>query len=146
MRPLTPLPGLERTIHLIRGQRVMLDADLARIYGVTTKRLNEQVERNRKRFPADFVFRLTRQEWARRGIRPYAFTEHGAVMAAAILGTPTAVRASIHVVRAFHTIPRLEIPRRQTDRFTLHPPIWAKKPGHLLHRPHEPRGSGRMSP
>jgi len=93
----------------------MLDADLAVLYGVTTKRLNEQVKRNRDRFPADFMFRLTARETAglrsqiattksgRGGRRspPVAFTEHGAVMLASVLNSPTAVYASIQVVRAF---------------------------------------------
>ena len=92
----------------------MLDADLAELYGVSTKRLNEQVKRNRDRFPPDFMFRLTTSERAEvvakcdhlRRLRfssalPYAFTEHGAIMLASILNSPVAVRASIHVVRAF---------------------------------------------
>jgi len=102
-------------IHIVRGQRVMLDADLAALYGVTTKRLNEQVKRNRDRFPKDFAFRLTADELAvlrsriatskvgRGGPRytPMVFTEHGAVMLASILSSPIAVQASIQVVRAF---------------------------------------------
>jgi hypothetical protein len=93
----------------------MIDRDLAELYGVSTKRLNEQVRRQRDRFPADFVFQLTAPEaaalWSQfatsnvgsGGVlyRPYAFTEHGAVMAANVLESPTAVRASIQVVRAF---------------------------------------------
>lgn len=108
---------IEDKIYLLRGQRVMLDSDLAEVYGVTTKRLNEQVRRNVKRFPSDFVFQLTAAEFAslknwsqfatssskHRGsaYRPYAFTEHGAVMLASVLNSPTAVEASIVVVRAF---------------------------------------------
>jgi hypothetical protein len=102
-------------IHLVRGQRVMLDADLATLYGVSTKRLNEQVRRNRPRFPDDFAFRLTADE-ARslrsqiatsraghggRRYAPMAFTEHGAVMLASVLNSPVAVHVSIQVVRAF---------------------------------------------
>lgn len=101
----------------------MLDADLAEIYGVTTKRLNEQVHRNSSRFPADFMFRLCAEEWAglrsqnatsntgRGGRRslPLAFTEHGAVMLAAVLNTPTAVQASVTIVRAFNRMRRLAI-------------------------------------
>ncbi|MBI3564754.1 MAG: ORF6N domain-containing protein [Elusimicrobia bacterium] len=95
----------------------MLDSDLAEVYGVATKRLNEQVKRNAKRFPADFVFRLTTAETAlllrsrshsatlKRGQNikhpPYAFTEHGAVMLAAVLNSPVAIEASLKVVRAF---------------------------------------------
>lgn len=93
----------------------MLDADLASLYGVTTKRLNEQVKRNRTRFPDDFIFQLTGQEvanlksqfatssleWGGRRKLPNAFTEHGAVMLASVLNSPVAVQASIQVVRAF---------------------------------------------
>ena len=95
----------------------MLDADLARLYGVRPKRLNEQVKRNRARFPKDFMFQLTMEEaralllsrsqvaTLKRGQNikraPYAFTEHGAVMLAAVLNSPVAIQASIHVVRAF---------------------------------------------
>jgi len=109
-----PTERVERSILLIRGHKVMLDADLAAIYGVTTKRLNEQVKRNRDRFPPDFMFRLTRAELLEvvancdhlqqlkfSPTPPNAFTEHGAVMLAAVLNSPIAVRASIQVVRAF---------------------------------------------
>ncbi|MFA6433652.1 MAG: ORF6N domain-containing protein [Elusimicrobiales bacterium] len=108
--------ALEKQIILIRGHRVMLDRDLARTYGVTTARLNEQIKRNRKRFPDDFVFQLTKQEmtdWIsqtatsnsaiKMGLRkpPFAFTEHGAVAAAFVLNSPIAVAASVQIVRAF---------------------------------------------
>jgi hypothetical protein len=105
---------LEARILTLRGVRVMLDADLATIYGASTKRLNEQVKRNRRRFPDDFMFQLTVEEKAEvvancdhlqrlrfSPSRPYAFTEHGAVMLASVLNTPVAVAASLHVVRAF---------------------------------------------
>ena len=103
-------------IRTIRGQKVILDSDLARIYGVTTKRLNEQVKRNAKRFPSDFLFQLTGEEvdslrsqiatlksgrGQHRKFLPYAFTENGAVMAANVLNSPAAVRMSVFVVRAF---------------------------------------------
>jgi len=101
-------------IHLVRGQRVMLDSDLAEIYGTSTMRLNEQCRRNGKRFPADFAFQLTREEFAilisqnaissshggRRKL-PWAFTEYGAIMLASVLNTPVAIDASVRVVRAF---------------------------------------------
>lgn len=109
--------GTDVRIHFVRGQRVILDFQLAAIYGVTTKRLNEQVKRNAKRFPPDFVFRInpsevqvvlrSRSQFAtlKRGqnlkYRPYAFTEHGAVMAANVLNSSDAVRMSVFVVRAF---------------------------------------------
>jgi hypothetical protein len=106
---------VENTIHLVRGQRVMLDSDLAAIYGVNTMRLNEQRHRNKKRFPLDFAFQLTRQEFTglisqfaiskkgRGGRRtlPWVFTEHGAIMLASVLNSQIAVEASIRVVRAF---------------------------------------------
>jgi len=105
---------IEEMIFLIRGQRVMLDSDLAKIYGVTTKRLKEQFRRNIKRFPQDFAFQLTNQELAilrsqfatsrlHGGLRysPIAFTEHGALMLGNILNSKTAIEASIRVVRAF---------------------------------------------
>jgi hypothetical protein len=104
---------VEDMIFLIRGQRVMLDSDLARVYGVSTKQLNQQFKRNRERFPQDFAFVLTNQEVAqmrsqnvtasRRNIRhvPIAFTEHGALMLGNILNSKIAMEASIRVVRAF---------------------------------------------
>jgi hypothetical protein len=99
----------------VRGKSVILDTDLARIYGVPTFRFNEAVKRNRNRFPEDFMFQLTRDEAAsltsqfamskpgRGGRRtlPYAFTEHGTVMAANILRSPKAIQMSVFVVRAF---------------------------------------------
>jgi hypothetical protein len=109
-----PVQPIEHLILVIRGQRVMLDADLAALYGVSTKRLNEQVKRNLDRFPEDFMFQLNSQEvrnlksqiatsrshGGRRKL-PYAFTEHGAIMAANVLNSPRAVQASVWVVRAF---------------------------------------------
>lgn len=107
--------AIEERIHLIRDQRVVLDKDLAELYGVTTYRLNEQIKRNRGRFPQDFIFQLSDQEVnalrsqfaiskkSRGGRRylPHAFTEHGVVMAATVLNSPIAVEASILIVRAF---------------------------------------------
>jgi hypothetical protein len=113
---LAPVEHIGRSILLLRGQRVILDADLAAIYGVTTKRLNEQVKRNADRFPEDFVFQLTLEEAERsrsqfatlktgRGqnikYRPYAFTEHGAIQAANVLNSPRAIAMGVYVVRAF---------------------------------------------
>jgi hypothetical protein len=106
---------IEDLIFLVRGQRVMLDSDLAAVYGVTTTRLNEQFIRNRERFPADFAFRLKPQEFAHlisqsaiskkgRGGRrtlPWVFTEHGALMLASVLNSQVAIDASVRVVRAF---------------------------------------------
>jgi phage regulator Rha-like protein len=116
---LVPLARVASRIFELRGRRVILDADLAEIYGVTTKRLNEAVKRNQERFPDDFVFQIDLQEAAalrsqfatsndaakqgRGGTRycPFAFTEHGAIMAAAMLNSPQAVQMSLFVVRAF---------------------------------------------
>jgi hypothetical protein len=113
-KPLMPLELVERTILVIRDQKVIIDADLARLYGVTTKRLNQQVSRNRDRFPADFMFQLNSEEKAKvvancdhlsklkfSPVLPSAFTEHGAIMAASVLNTPRAIEASVFVVRAF---------------------------------------------
>jgi hypothetical protein len=103
-------------IHTIRGQRVILATDLAKLYGVRTLRLNEAVKRNKFRFPSDFLFQLTRIEalahsrsqfailnaqGANIKHLPYAFTEHGAIMAANVLNSPQAVAMSVYVVRAF---------------------------------------------
>ncbi len=109
-----PLERIQQAILLIRGKRVMLDANLAKLYGVSTKRLNEQVKRNRDRFPQDFMFQLDPEEAevlrsqiatsnGRGGRRylPFAFTEHGAIMLAAVLNTPRAIEVSVLVVRAF---------------------------------------------
>ncbi len=105
---------IESQILEIRGQTVMLDADLAIIYGVPTKRLNEQVKRNLERFPEDFMFKLTKEELSEvvancdhlRDLKfsyqmPYAFTEHGALMLASILNSAIAIHASVSIVRAF---------------------------------------------
>jgi len=105
---------IESVIFTIRGHRVMLDSDLAAVYGVTTKQLNQQLRRNQGRFPPDFAFRLTTKEFAalrsqivtskaRGGRRylPWAFTEHGAIMLASVLNSPVAIEASVRVVRAF---------------------------------------------
>jgi hypothetical protein len=109
-----PVERVERRILLIRGEKVLLDADLADLYGATTKRLNEQVRRNRDRFPADFMFQLKAEEKAEVVANcdhlarlkfspslPLAFTEHGAIMAANVLSSPRAIAASVMVVRAF---------------------------------------------
>ena len=111
---IVPEERVARGILVIRGHKVLLDADLAELYGVTTKRLNEQVKRNPERFPADFLFALTAEEKGQvvahcdhlqrlkfSPTRPNAFTEHGAIMAASVLNTPRAVEMSVFVVRTF---------------------------------------------
>lgn len=109
-----PAERIEKSILLIRGHKVMLDSDLAELYGVSTGRLNEAVTRNLDRFPEDFMLQLTKDEFenlisqiaissshgGRRKL-PYAFTENGAIMAANVLNSPEAVRMSVFVVRAF---------------------------------------------
>ena len=126
----------------VRGKRVILDRDLAGLYGTTTKRLNEQVKRNRNRFPDDFMFQLTAKEWAdltsqiamsnaqsnrsqfatgsqrHRDPRftPYAFTEHGALMAANILRSERAIQMSVFVVRAFIRMRQMLIEQRGLAR------------------------------
>ena len=109
-----PAERIEQAIIVVRGRRVMLDVNLAPLYGVTTKRVNEQVKRNVDRFPEDFMFQLTAEEWeglksqfatskqGRGGRRtlPFAFTEHGAVMLANVLNSPVAVQASLETVPA----------------------------------------------
>jgi hypothetical protein len=115
--------AVETVILAVRGQKVILDADLAHVYGVPTKALNQAVKRNADRFPSDFLFRLTEQEvddiWSQTAttsgnrsqivtgsqkhrdprFQPYAFTEHGAIMAATVLNSPEAVRMSVSVER-----------------------------------------------
>ena len=143
----TLLPTPECTgkrIIWLRGEKVLLDADLAKMYGVSTTRLNEQVKRNADRFPSDFAFRLTNHELRtlisqiatsnklRGGARknPVAFTEHGALMAASVLNSKRAVLASVYVVRAFVQLRRalathkeftrkLEELERKTEKLSL---------------------------
>lgn len=113
---LLPLETITQRILLLRGQKVLLDTDLAALYDVPTKCFNERVRRNLERFPADFMFQLTGDEWAalrsqiatlktgrgqHRKYLPHASTEHGAIMAATILNSPRATEVSVYVVRAF---------------------------------------------
>ncbi len=113
-RTVVKVGSIQQRILLIRGVKVIIDADLAEFYGVPTRRLNEQVKRNRERFPEDFMFQLTTDEKAEviancdhleklkfSKALPFAFTEHGAIMAAAVLNSPRAVDVSVFVVRAF---------------------------------------------
>lgn len=157
-RTLAVVKNITPVIRTIRGQKVILDSDLARIYGVPTKRLNEQVKRNAKRFPSDFLFQLTASEadclrsqsatlkrTSNRSqiatgsqkhrdprLLPYAFTENGAVMSANVLNSPSAVRMSVFVVRAFVKMRELlggtkelarqlaELERKLTGRLDVH--------------------------
>src|SRR4030067_1437203 len=115
MKALIPVEVIEQRILLIRGQRVMLDADLAGLYGTTTKSLNEQVKRNRGRFPEDFMFQLTASEaeilrsqiatskkgGGGRRYRPYAFKEQGVAMLSSVLNSERAIQVNIAIMRAF---------------------------------------------
>ena len=114
MKALVPLEVIEQKILLIKGQKVMLDSDLAALYGVTTKRLNEQVRRNVKRFPADFMYQLSREEleslkshfatsssWGGRRTLPLVFTEQGIAMLSSVLNSDRAIEVNIQIMRTF---------------------------------------------
>jgi len=104
---------ITRAIYLIRNQKVMLDTELAEMYGIETKRLNEQVKRNLDRFPEDFMFQLTPDEWANlkshfatsswggRRTPPYMFTEQGVAMLSSVLSSPIAIQVNISIMRVF---------------------------------------------
>ena len=108
-----PVQHIDNAIYIIRGQRVMLDEDLAKIYGVETKALNQAIRRNKKRFPEGFMFQLTIKEFVNlrsqivtsksggRRYMPFVFTEHGTVMLASVLRSNRAIQMSIEVVKAF---------------------------------------------
>lgn len=163
---LMPIDHIAQSILILRGHRVLLDSELAALYGVTTKRFNEQVKRNLARFPADFMFQLTVEELAglrshfatskpsRGGRRyaPYAFTEHGAIMAAMILNSPRAVEMSAYVVRAFVQLRELltsnkELAKRLDDLEAriARQPHYPRSGDHRHHqdhpRTHEPAGA-----
>jgi hypothetical protein len=121
-------PSLEtivQRIFVMRGRKVLLDADLASLYGVETRRLNEQVRRNLEKFPDDFIFEVSNEEisnlkshlatssWGGRRKLPLAFTEHGAIMAATVLRSPRAVEISVYVVRAFVQLRELATSNRE---------------------------------
>ena len=133
-RDIIPIGQIEDRIYVLRGKRVMLDSDLAALYGVTTSRLNEQVSRNADRFPEDFTFQVANQELValmsqiaisnagaggkvqgrggrRKPVR--VFTEHGAIMAAAVLNSPRAVEVSVFVVRAFVKLRELTMAHKE---------------------------------
>ena len=114
------LGTIDERILLIRNEKVIMDADLAELYGVPTKRLNEQVKRNRERFPPDFMFQLTAEEKDEvvafcdhlsslkySKTLPYAFTEHGSIMAASVLNSDRAIEVSVFIVRAFVKLRRV---------------------------------------
>lgn len=128
-KPRTDL--IARLVHIVRGERVLLDSDLARLYGVNTGALNRAVKRNGERFPDDFMFMLTSQEWEAlkcqigisnsrgrggRRIRPYAFTEQGVAMLSSVLRSPRAVEVNIAIMRTFVELRRLMDSNRQLAR------------------------------
>ena len=113
-KALVKVGKIKQSILLIRGEKVIIDADLAEAYGVTTKALNQAIRRNAERFPPDFMFQLTKEEKQEvvtncdhlknlkfSPVTPHAFTEHGAIMAASVLNSPKAIEVSVFVVRAF---------------------------------------------
>jgi hypothetical protein len=122
---------VERRILLIRGQKVLLDADLAQLYGISTSRFNQAIKRNLDRFPEDFLFQLNGEEvnslrsqivilktgrGQHRKYRPYAFTEHGAIMAATVLNSARAIAMSVEVVRAFVRLRELLLSNAELSR------------------------------
>jgi hypothetical protein len=115
-----PVEHLERAIRLLRGEKIILDADLASLYGVKTRTLVQAVKRNLERFPPDFMFQLTREEfnllrsqtvtsrgWGGRRYPPYAFTEQGVAMLSSVLRSPQAIGVNIEIMRAFVRLRRL---------------------------------------
>jgi len=125
-----PVESIASRIYLIRGEKVMLDSDLAELYGVPTSRLNEQFKRNRDRFPPDFAFQLSKDEFdslmsqiaisnAGRGGRrklPWVFTEHGVAMLASVLRSKRAVQVSINIVRTFIKVRQILATHRDVAR------------------------------
>lgn len=137
---LAPVEDIDRRIVVLRGQRVLLDSDLAALYGVPTKRFNEQVRRNLDRFPPDFTFQLNNQDFVvlrsqiatlrtghgqHRKYRPRAFTEHGAIMAATVLNSARAVEMSVYVVRAFVRMREVISQSKEIHRYTRSSPSWS---------------------
>ena len=123
---IVPVKEVHNKILFMRGQKVILDSDLANLYGVPTKRLNEQIKRNNERFPPDFMFQLTKKEKDEvvancdhlekmkfSPALPNVFTEHGAIMAASVLNSDRAVQASIYVVRAFVKLRQMLAPYKE---------------------------------
>lgn len=128
-KPVVPVGKIENRILLIRGEKVIIDADLAEFYGVPTKRLNEQVKRNKDRFPDDFMFQLSPDEKTEvvancdhlenlkySKVLPYAFTEHGAIMAAGVLNTSRAIEISVFIVRAFVKVRQMAANHKEIQR------------------------------
>jgi hypothetical protein len=128
-KSVVPVGKIETRILLVRGEKVIIDADLAEFYGVPTKRLNEQVKRNKDRFPDDFMFKLTQSEKVEvvancdhlKNLKfsktlPNVFTEHGAIMAAGVLNTQRAIEVSVFIVRAFVKLRQMIAGRKDLQR------------------------------
>jgi hypothetical protein len=128
-KAIVPVGKIEQRILLIRGEKVIVDADLAEFYGVPTKRLNEQVKRNKDRFPDDFMFQLSAKEKSEAVANcdhlsrlkystalPYAFTEHGAIMAASVLNSQRAIEVSVFIVRAFVKLRKMIAENKELSR------------------------------
>ena len=128
-KAMVPVGRIEQRILLIQGEKVIVDADLSEFYGVPTKRLNEQVKRNKDRFPDDFMFQLSAEEKSEvvancdhlsklkySSSLPYVFTEHGAIMAASVLNSPRAVEVSVFIVRAFIKLRRMIAENKELSR------------------------------
>ncbi len=129
-RTRVPVEQIAGVIIVVRGHRVLLDSDLAALYGVETRRLNEQVRRNLGRFPADFLVQLTEEDyenlksqfatsssgWGGKRKPPFAFTEHGAIMVASVLNSPRAIEMSVLVVRAFVKLRSILATHRELGR------------------------------
>jgi len=130
---LVPIEIIENKIFIIRGQKVMLDSDLANLYDVETRIINRNVQRNISRFPEDFMFQLTKSEWddlkshfgiskeAKGGRRfiPYVFTEHGVLMLSNILNSERAINVSIQIIRVFDKLKQLALSQNQlTERIS----------------------------
>jgi hypothetical protein len=128
LTPLIPSERIENKIYPVRGEKAMLDSDLAELYGVSTKRLNEQVKRNLTRFPEDFMFRLTKEEAdslrsqfatskkGRRGGRRYealCFTEQGIAMLSSVLNSERAVQVNIYIIRVFTRLRQLLVSHKE---------------------------------
>ena len=133
---LVVVDNIEPLIKIIRGQQVMLDRDLATLYGVETKRLNEQVKRNIKRFPEDFMFQLTKDECLRSQIAtlnegrgqhlkymPYVFTENGVAMLSSVLRSDTTIEVNIRIMRAFTSMRHFLVNSLQGCRVLTYPQI-----------------------
>ncbi len=129
IKAIVPVGKIEQRILLIRGKKVIVDADMAEFYGVPTKRLNEQVKRNKDRFPDDFMFQLSAEEKSEvvancdhlsklkySSSLPYAFTEHGAIMAANVLNSPRAIEVSVYIVRAFVKLRQMIAENKELSR------------------------------